>query len=293
MLVLEKVVKTYPKGSRRITALAPLDLTVGAGEFVAVAGPSGSGKTTCLLIAGGLLDPDSGRVRLDGHDLHAMTRNQLAAFRSQNIGFVFQQYHLIPYLSVLENILAPEAVRGRADGQARGRTNNQARGRTDGNARGQADGNARGRTDGNARGQADGNARGQADGNARGRADGNAWGRADGNARGRTDGQARGRALAEQFGLDHRLDHTPAELSSGEKQRTALARALLFRPRILLADEITGNLDRVNAQIVLGYLREYVKTGGTVLLVTHDREIAGQADRVEYLPNPRELEALR
>ena len=221
MLVLEKVVKTYPKGSRRITALAPLDLMVRAGEFVAVEGPSGSGKTTCLLIAGGLLRPDSGRVLLDGHDLHAMTRDQLAAFRSQNIGFVFQQYHLIPYLSVLENILAPEA------------------------------------------------------------------------ARGRTHGQARGRALAEQFGLEHRLDHTPAELSAGEKQRTALARALLFRPKILLADEITGNLDHVNAQVVLGYLREYVNTGGSVLLVTHAREIASQADRVEYLPDLRELEAPR
>jgi putative ABC transport system ATP-binding protein len=221
MLVLERVVKTYPKGRRRITALAPLDLTVCAGRFVALQGPSGSGKTTCLLIAGGLLHPDSGRALLDGHDLQAMTRNQLAAFRAQNIGFVFQQYHLIPYLSVLENILAPEA--------AQGRTNNQ----------------------------------------------------------------ARGRALAGQFGLDHRLDHTPAELSSGEKQRTALARALLFRPKILLADEITGNLDQVNAQIVLGYLREYVETGGSVLLVTHDREIARQADRVEFLPDPRELEAPR
>jgi ABC-type lipoprotein export system ATPase subunit len=221
MLVLEKVVKTYLKGNRRITALAPIDLSVPAGRFVALQGPSGSGKTTCLLIAGGLLRPDSGRALLDGHDLHAMTPNQLAAFRSQNIGFVFQQYHLIPYLSVLENILAPEA------------------------------------------------------------------------ARGGTNGQARGRALAGQFGLEHRLDHTPAELSSGEKQRTALARALLFRPKIVLADEITGNLDHENAHIVLGYLREYVKTGGSVLLVTHDREIAGQADRVEYLPDPREMEAPR
>lgn len=221
MLLIESVVKTYRKGSRRITALAPVDLTVRAGEFVAVQGPSGSGKTTCLLIAGGLLHPDSGTVRLDGQDLYAMTRNQLAAFRSRNIGIVFQQYHLIPYLSVLENILAPEA------------------------------------------------------------------------AGGRTNGNARGRELAERFGLGHRLDHTPAELSSGEKQRAALARALLFRPKILLADEITGNLDHVNAQIVLGYLREYVKTGGAVLLMTHDRESARQADRVECLPDPRELEAPR
>jgi ABC-type lipoprotein export system ATPase subunit len=219
MLVIERVVKTYQKGGRRITALAPIDLTVGPGQFVAVQGPSGSGKTTCLLIAGGLLHPDSGRVLVDGRDLHAMTRNQLAAFRSENIGFVFQQYHLIPYLSVLENILAPEIVRGRSRSQARGR------------------------------------------------------------------------ALAEQFGLAHRLDHTPAELSAGEKQRTALARALLFQPKILLADEITGNLDHANAETVLGYLREYVKTGGSVLLVTHDREMARQSDRVEYLADPREMEA--
>ncbi len=221
MLRLERVAKTYPKDGRRITALAPIDLSVGPGQFTAVQGPSGSGKTTCLLIAGGLLRPDSGSVLLDGHPLYSMTRDQLAAFRSRYIGFVFQQYHLIPYLSVLENILAPEA------------------------------------------------------------------------ARGGTGSHARGRELAARFGLEHRLDHTPAELSSGEKQRTALARALLFRPKILLADEITGNLDHANAQIVMGYLREYVKNGGSVLLVTHDREIAGQADRVEYLENHRGQEAPR
>lgn len=219
MLVLERVAKTYPKDGRRITALAPLDLSLRAGEFVAIAGPSGSGKTTCLLIAGGLLDPDSGRVLLDGHNLGAMTRDQLAAVRSQNVGFIFQQYHLIPYLSVLENILVPEAARG-----------------------------------------------------------------CIGN-------HVRGRALAAEFGLAHRLDHTPAELSSGEKQRAALARALLFRPKILLADEITGNLDQANAQIVLGHLKEYVRAGGSVLLATHDGEIARQADRVEHLPDLREREA--
>lgn len=144
VLLLERVVKTYPKGNLRITALAPIDLTVGPGEFVALRGPSGSGKTTCLLVAGGLLHPDSGQVLVDGHDFYAMPRNRLASFRAQNIGFVFQQYHLIPYLTVLENILAPEA----------------------------------------------------------------AWGR--------QDNRARGILLAEQFGLAHRLDHTPAELSSGK-----------------------------------------------------------------------------
>jgi putative ABC transport system ATP-binding protein len=211
MLVLERVAKTYLKDGRHIVALAPKDLTVGTGQFVAVQGPSGSGKTTLLLIAGGLLRPDSGRVRLDGHDLQSMTQNRLAAFRSQYIGFVFQQYHLIPYLTVLENILAPAA------------------------------------------------------------------------ARGANCDPDRARELAAQFHLEHRLGHTPAELSSGEKQRTALARALLFRPKILLADEIAGNLDHVNARIVIGHLRDYVAAGGSVLLVTHDREIAARTDRVEGL----------
>ena len=211
MLLLDKVRKTYPKGDLRVTALALTDLAVHPGEFVAVQGPSGSGKTTCLLVAGGLLRPDGGKAFIAGHDLYGMSRDQLAVFRSQNIGFVFQQYHLIPYLTVLENILAPEAALGLPG----------------------------------------------------------------------TEG--RGRELAEQFGLEHRLNHTPAELSSGEKQRTALARALLFRPKIVLADEITGNLDYDNARNVLSYLRGYVHTGGSVLLVTHDREIARQADRVQNL----------
>jgi ABC-type lipoprotein export system ATPase subunit len=158
-------------------------------------------------------------VLVDGQDLYRMKRNELAAFRSRTIGFVFQQYHLIPYLTVLENILAPEAALA-----------------------------------------------------------------------GVNRNEKRGRELAEKFGLDHRLDHTPGELSAGEKQRTALARALLFEPKVVLADEITGNLDRENAQKVLGHLREYVETGGSVLLVTHDHEIAGQGDHVVYLSQQKESE---
>jgi putative ABC transport system ATP-binding protein len=254
MLQLERVAKTYLKGSTRVTALAPIDVTVRAGEFVAVQGPSGSGKTTCLLIAGGLLRPDSGKALIDGCDLYSMTRNQLAAFRSQHIGFVFQQYHLIPYLSVLENILAPEAVRRRSDSQERAGIRNSGQAPVFGGNDPPSE-QIQSKT-----GACPWNSGAM---------------------------QGRGRALAEQFGLKHRLDHTPGELSSGEKQRTALARALLFQPKVLLADEITGNLDHANAQIVLGYLREYVGTGGSILLVTHDHEIASQADRVECLPDPK------
>jgi putative ABC transport system ATP-binding protein len=211
MLLLDRIVKTYPKGNGRVTALARLELKVAPGELVALQGASGSGKTTCLLVAGGLLHPDSGKVLVEERDIYAMPPDRLAGFRSQTIGFVFQQYHLIPYLTVLENILAPAAARG-----------------------------------------------------------------------GLESGE-RARELAAQFGLSHRLDHTPAELSAGEKQRTALARALLFRPKLVLADEITGNLDEANAGAVLAHLREYVKQGGAVLAVTHDRAVAAQADRVEHL----------
>ncbi len=213
MFELKQIEKTYVKEGKTIQALKRMDLAVGKGEFVAVQGASGSGKTTLLLIAGGLLHPDGGHVCMDGHDLYALKTNARTDFRSQYIGFVFQQYHLIPYLSVLENILMPGIVHGRHEHRDRGIE------------------------------------------------------------------------LMKQFGLQHRENHLPAELSAGEKQRTALARALFSRPQILLADEITGNLDHQNAQIVIGCLKEHARQGGTVLLVTHDQEVAAQADRMEHLLN--------
>jgi len=213
MFELKQIKKTYVKEGKTIQALKKTDLTTETGEFVAVQGPSGSGKTTLLLIAGGLLHPDEGQVLVDGKDLYKMKTDTRTGFRSRYIGFVFQQYHLIPYLSVLENIVAPSIVHGRHEH----------------------------------------------------------W--------------DRGIELIKQFGLQHRENHVPAELSAGEKQRTALARALFFRPQILLADEITGNLDHQNAQIVIGCLKEHARQGGTVLLVTHDQEVAAQADRMEQLHN--------
>ncbi len=208
MLHLQKISKIYWKNEQRIIALPPTDLTVGTGEFIAIRGASGSGKTTLLLIAGGLLHPNSGHVVVQGEDLYRMQSGERANWRSRNIGFVFQQYHLLPYLSVLDNVLVPQLA-AEVDGL-----------------------------------------------------------------------QDRAVDLIDHFGLAQRQSHFPSELSAGEKQRVALARALLLKPRIILADEITGNLDGHNAEIVLHSLHEFVDQGGSVVLATHDAGAAAQAHRI-------------
>ncbi len=211
MLEIRELSKTYRGPAGPLRVLRGLSLGVAAGEFVAVQGRSGCGKTTLLLAAGGLLRPDGGQVLVNGQDLYALSEEARARFRAAHIGFVFQQFHLIPYLSARENVLAaalavpvPEA-RARAD------------------------------------------------------------------------------ELLAALGLDGRAGHVPAELSTGERQRTALARALLHRPRLLLADEPTGNLDRESAEIVLNHLADFARGGGAVLLATHDPEAASRAQRVVRL----------
>lgn len=213
MLGLTDVTKIYPRQHGIVRPLDGITLSVESGEFVAVQGPSGSGKTTLLLTAGGLLRPDEGRVFLDEQNLYEMNPDERARFRAKNIGFVFQQYHLIPYLTVLENVMTPNLA--------------------------------------------------QLSSNSRGRAN----------------------KLIEHFGLTERSGHTPGELSAGEKQRTALARALFHQPKILFADEITGNLDQQNAHIVLNYLKEFAQSGGAVLLVTHDVQVAQSAQKKWSLVN--------
>ena len=202
MLAAIELVKRYAGPAGQVTALAGASLAIEPGELVIVRGPSGSGKTTLLLACGGLLAPDEGRVLVDGRDLYRMTPNERAAFRARTIGVIFQQYHLVPYLTVRENIMA--AALAAPDARAGDRA----------------------------------------------------------------------RELAARFGLGGREGHVPAALSTGERQRTALARAFLNRPRILLADEPTGNLDAKNAETVLGALGEFARDGGAVLLVTHDPRAA-------------------
>ncbi|MEZ6114892.1 MAG: ABC transporter ATP-binding protein [Pirellulaceae bacterium] len=210
MIELRDVTKTYPSEQGEVRALDGLSLSVDAGEFVAVRGPSGSGKSTLLSLIGGLTLPTSGQVIVAGQPVSSLGSSQRAKFRETHIGFVFQMFHLLPYLSIVDNILlaashADDAVRERAD------------------------------------------------------------------------------RLIERFGLNVRRSHRPSQLSAGERQRVAMARALLNQPRLLLADEPTGNLDPENAGTLLDMLREFHSAGGTVLLVTHDNFAADQSQRIVRL----------
>jgi len=208
MLIIKNISKSYRKADGTVAALKDASLHVEKGEFVSVQGSSGSGKTTLLLAAGALLEPSSGTVELDSRDLYSIGAEERAAIRAAEIGFVFQQFHLVSYLNVSENVLAPSLALADSDGAA-----------------------------------------------------------------------ARAEKLIDMFGLKHRSGHLPSELSSGECQRVALARALLNQPKLVLADEPTGNLDQGNADIVLGALTQFAGGGGAVLMVTHSAEVAHRAHR--------------
>jgi lipoprotein-releasing system ATP-binding protein len=199
--------KDFPTRSGPLTVLRDISFTLNPGDALAVMGPSGSGKSTLLHILGTLDTPTRGTVRLDGRDPFALPERQLADFRNQHIGFVFQDHYLLPQCCVLENVLLP-TLAGARDNRARAA----------------------------------------------------AW----------------GRELLGRVGLAHRLEHRPAELSGGERQRAAIARALIHHPRVLLADEPTGNLDRKTAQAVGELLLELHRQENTILVVvTHSRDLAG------------------
>ena len=215
MLKLTKTSKTYHAKSGIVAAVDQVDLSLNAGQFIAVQGPSGCGKSTVLLISGGLLAPDSGDVRINEVDPYGLDANGRSKLRAESIGFVFQQFHLIPYLNVIENIIAPAITSSRSPVEC----------------------------------------------------------------------AERGKQLLDQFGLTARKEHTPGELSSGERQRVAMARALFNEPKLLLADEPTGNLDPDNAQMVMMNLKSFAEQGGAVLLVTHDDFAASQADSIIRLEN--------
>jgi ABC-type lipoprotein export system ATPase subunit len=212
ILDIRDLTKTYGA----VRAVDGVSLTLQAGEFVSIQGPSGCGKSTLLLAAGGLLRPEAGTVTVAGQDPYALSAEQRAKFRAAHIGFVFQQFHLVPYLNVLDNVMVPAlAVPARRE---------------------------------------------------------------------------RAVELVAQFGLADRAHHVPSQLSVGERQRCALARALLNQPRLLLADEPTGNLDRENGQLVLDCLREFARRGGAVLLVTHDDHASRMAQRAVHLRQGKVVE---
>jgi len=215
VLKIENITKIYNTTNKQVRALDKVSLQVNSGEFVVVEGPSGSGKSTLLLTAGSLLTPDEGQILIDSQNPYVLSSDKRAKFRAEKIGFVFQQFHLIPYLSVLENILTPSIL-------TKGKNSHE-----------------------------------------------------------------EAKQLIERFGLTERVHHVIAELSTGERQRTALARAFINSPNLILADEPTGNLDRENAEIVIKSLVEFANMGGSVFLVTHDAYAVQYATRSLHLENGR------
>lgn len=196
MIKIKNLTGTYKKGTSTVKALDDLTLDIAEGEFATIQGPSGSGKTTLLMTLGAMLRPAAGQVIVNQQDITSLSTRQRNGFRAANIGFVFQMFHLVPYLSVYDNVMLA-AIKQDVPMHARART------------------------------------------------------------------------LLHEFGLRHRSTHCPEQLSTGEKQRTAIARALLNNPPLLLADEPTGNLDPDNARIVLDHLGDAHKTGRTIVVVTH------------------------
>ena len=217
MIQLSGIRKTYRQGGNDIHALDNIDLHIGQGEFVAIMGPSGSGKSTLLNVLGGLDRPDSGSYRLAQEEIGALDDDAASEVRNRAIGFVFQSFHLLPRLSVLENVLLPQRYARQPDATA----------------------------------------------------------------------PARARQLLERIGLGERLDHLPGQLSGGQLQRAAIARALLNQPALLLADEPTGNLDSSSAADVMALLRELHALGQTLVLVTHDPAVAASAQRTVHLRDGR------
>lgn len=214
----EHLTKIYQAGEVTVQALAGVDLHVAEGEFVAIIGKSGSGKSTLLHILGGLDVPTSGSVIVDGNDIAAMNRTQLALYRRRRVGFIFQQYNLIPELCVWDNVVFPLALDGAS-----------------------------------------------------------------------IDG-AFVEELLTALHIDDKRQMMPSQLSGGEQQRVAIARALAMRPALILADEPTGNLDTITSHEVMGLIRTLsTKLGQTLIVVTHDLDIAQLADRIVEMRDGRIL----
>jgi putative ABC transport system ATP-binding protein len=209
LIEARELTKTYAMGDEPVRALDGVSLDIDAGEFVAIMGASGSGKSTLMNILGCLDRPDSGQYRLAGEAVEALDGDALASVRNRRIGFVFQQFNLLPRTSALENVELPMVYAGVPAAER----------------------------------------------------------------------QARARAALERVGLGQRLGHTPAELSGGQQQRVAIARALVNNPSLILADEPTGALDTQTSEDVMRLLSDLNRQGITVVLVTHEHDVAAWARR--------------
>ena len=200
---VENITKQYDEKTR---ALNDISLSIERGGWSSITGPSGSGKTTFLNIIGCLDSPTNGNVFIDGTKITVLNQKELTRFRREHIGLIFQQYHLIPYLTALENVMISQYYHSMVD-------------------------------------------------------------------------EEEAIEVLKKVSLDHRLDHIPAHLSGGEQQRVCIARALINEPEILLADEPTGNLDQQNGSAVLDLIRNLNKEGHTIIMVTHNSDIAKLGDR--------------
>lgn len=213
IIKLENVWKIYEMGDVKVNALQGINLEIKRGEFVAIEGPSGSGKSTAMNMIGCLDIPTKGKIFLDGKDISHLTESNLAQIRGKKIGFIFQQFNLLPTLSALENVMLPMMFQNVE----------------------------------------------------------------------RSVRVEKAKKLLEMMGLGDRIYHKPTELSGGQQQRVAIARSLSNDPEVILADEPTGNLDTKTGLGVINFLADLNKKGKTIIMVTHDSNVAGKAHRIEFL----------
>jgi len=213
VIQIEQLEKTYHLGKVNVEALRGVSFEINSGDFVSIMGPSGSGKSTLMHIIGCLDSPTNGKYFLSGQDVSKLNDNQLALFRNQKIGFVFQEFNLLPKATILRNVELPLTYN---------------------------------------------------------------------NTHSKNKKQLAVQAL-EEVGLGNRLKHRPNEISGGQKQRVAIARALVNHPSIILADEPTGNLDSKNGQDIMKMIKKLHDDGNTIILITHEPEIAQYSQRVIHL----------
>ncbi|MBJ6751906.1 ABC transporter ATP-binding protein [Geomonas anaerohicana] len=222
LLEVKNLFKSYGTGEARVEVLKGIDLTVAAGDTIALVGPSGAGKSTLLHVMGTIDRPTSGEVLFDGEKIFNLADQPLASFRNRSIGFVFQFHHLLPEFSALENVMMPLLIGGEK--------------------------------------------------------------------RSRCEGRAL--KLLKDVGLSHRVTHRPGELSGGEQQRVAIARALVREPKLLLADEPTGNLDMKTSEEVHALLYEIQRnTGISLVIVTHNEQLAAGMARTVRMVDGKVVEA--
>lgn len=215
MLEIKNISKTYGQGTAKVVALSDVSFCVDEGDFIAIMGPSGSGKSTLLNVIGGLDRPSSGEVVLDGERIDNLDENDFVDIRRNKIAYVFQQYHLLPSLTALENVMLPIAFCGLGEGDEKGLE------------------------------------------------------------------------ILKEVGLGGRTEHKPSQLSGGEQQRVAIARALVNSPSLILADEPTGNMDQKTGEEILGLFKQLNKDGRSIIMVTHNPDIAQHARATIVLQDGR------